>query len=134
MSTFAAAPVSVEMRDHAEQLAGYGPSVAKVVDGLMEIAEGEWTAGQTSDLLAVFGGLNDGTDDLLALIALVVKRLGDPATSPGLRQLTPRRAHAIRSLTRQYAAYDRDFAPRGLLCEAAGAADLDCPHPTDKEN
>lgn len=132
MATFTAAPVSVEMRDHAALLVSYGPAVAKVVEGLMEIAEGEWTASQTSDLLAVFGGVNDGTDDLLALIAAVVQRLGDPATNPGLRQLTPRRAHAIRSLTRQYAAYDRDFAPRGLLAEAAGAADNDCPHPSDR--
>lgn len=132
MATFTPAPVSVEMRDLADNLSDYGPAVAKVVSGLMEIAEGEWTASQTSDLLAVFGGLDDGTD-LLALIAAVVKRLGDPATNPGLRQLTPRRAQQVRSLTRQYAAYDADFAPRGLLCEAAGAADLDCPHPSDKD-
>ncbi|MFI7096724.1 hypothetical protein [Streptomyces lydicus] len=131
MATHTAAPVTDDMRDHAALLTSYGPAVAKVVTGLMEIAEGEWTAQQTSDLLAVFGGLNDGHDDLLALIAAVVQRLGNPATNPGLRELTPRRAQHIRSLTRQYAAYDTDFAPRGLLCEAAGTADLDCPHPTD---
>lgn len=133
MTTHTAPPATDELRDHADLLTGYGPAVAKVVSGLMDIAEGQWSASQTSDLLAVFGGLN-GSQDLLALIAAVVQRLGDPATNPGLRQLTPRRAQQIRSLTRQYAAHDADFAPRSLLAEAAGAADLDSPHPTDKEH
>ncbi|MEW1754095.1 hypothetical protein [Streptomyces angustmyceticus] len=131
MATYTATPVTEEMRDHAALLASFHPAFAKVSEGLMEIAEQEWTADQTSTAIALIGGVNDGVDDLLALIAAVARRLGDPATNPALRDLTPSRAHAVRSLTRQYEAYDRDFAPRSLLAEAAAAADLDCPHPTD---
>ncbi|MFJ8677245.1 hypothetical protein [Streptomyces sp. NPDC093589] len=130
MSPHTAAPVSTELADTADNLTGFGRHVQQIVDGLMGIATGTWTADETSTLLAVLGG-GVGEDDIDSLKALVIQRLGDPATNPGLRELTPRRAREIRALTRQYAAYDRDFAPRDLLSEAAGAADIDCPHPTD---
>jgi hypothetical protein len=132
MATFTPAPVSDEVRQDADQLSSTLPAIAKIVEGYMELATGTWTAEQTSLIFAVLGGFGVGGDpDLRALEAAVVQRLGDPAQNPGLRELTPRRAQHIRALTRQHAAYDRDFAPRSLLCEAAGAADLDCPHPTD---
>ncbi|MFF3547070.1 hypothetical protein ACFYXD_35195 [Streptomyces platensis] len=132
MATFTAAPVSDEMRDQAAALSSTLAPIAKIVEGYMELATGTWTADQTSFIFAVLGGFGVGGDpDVEHLKALVVQHIGDPATNPGLRELTPRRAHAIRSLTRQYAAYDADFAPRGLLAEAAGAADIDCPHPSD---
>ncbi|WP_331756598.1 hypothetical protein [Streptomyces decoyicus] len=124
-----------EIAETARQLAGASAPVVRIVDAIVEIALGEHTADETSFLFAVFGGFGVGGEaDIPHLIALMLQRLGDPATNPGLRQLTPRRAQQIRALTRQYAAYDRDFAPRELLSEAAGAADLDCPHPTDKEH
>jgi hypothetical protein len=119
-----------ELAETAADLTGYGPAAAKVIEGLLEMATAPKTAKQSSDLLILLGGSPDGLD-LLGLVAAVAQHLGDPATNPGLRELTPRRAQQIRSLTRQYAAYDADFAPRDLLAEAAGAADLDCPHPTD---
>lgn len=121
-----------EITETARQLAGASAPVARIVDALLEIAFDEHTADETSFLFAVFGGFGVGGDaDIKRLIALTLKRLGDPATNAGLREITPRRAQAIRDLTRQYAAYDRDFAPRDLLSEAAGAADMHCPHPTD---
>nr|WSX25567.1 hypothetical protein OG690_38435 [Streptomyces tubercidicus] len=131
-ATFTPAPVSDEMQDQAAVLSCTLPAIAKIVEGYMELATGTWTADQLSLIFAVLGGFGVGGDaDLRALDAAVVQRLGDPATNVGLRELTPRRAQAIRDLTRQYAAYDADFAPRDLLAEAAGAADMHCPHPSD---
>ncbi|MEU8683005.1 hypothetical protein [Streptomyces sp. NPDC048611] len=132
MTTYTPAPVSDEIREQAAVLAGTLPAIAKIVEGYMELATGDWTPDQTSLIFAALGGFGIGGDpDLKQLDAAIVQRLGDPATNPALRQLTPRRAQHIRSVTRQHAAYDANFAPRSLLAEAAGAADIDCPHPTD---
>ncbi|MGY5127300.1 hypothetical protein [Streptomyces nigrescens] len=121
-----------EVTELARQLGGASAPVVRIIDAIVEIATGEHTADETSFLFAVFGGFGVGGEaDIPHLITLMLKRLGDPAANAGLRELTPRRAQQIRDLTRQYAAYDRDFAPRDLLSEAAGAADMHCPHPTD---
>ncbi|MFI1161385.1 hypothetical protein [Streptomyces sioyaensis] len=96
MATIPASAESLaEITDTARQLAGASAPVVRIVDALLEIATGEHTADQTSFLFAIFGGFGVGGDaDIPHLIALTLQRLGDPATNPGLRELTPRRAQA----------------------------------------
>ncbi|MFE7780381.1 hypothetical protein [Streptomyces nigrescens] len=131
MATFTAAALPAV----AAQLRNIDGPIGRIAEALVELATDPHTPDQTSFLFAVFGGFGVGGDaDLQELISLTLQRIGDPHTNPGLRSLPQARQDEIRALVAQYAAYDRDFAPRQLLAEAAGAADIDCPHPSDKEH
>ncbi|MFJ6608206.1 hypothetical protein [Streptomyces lydicus] len=119
MSTRTAASALDQLRDCADTVATYGPEYRAIAHNLLRIAEQQQTAQDTSDHFAFIGGVSDG-QHLLGLIALTVQHLAD--TIPGLPEA---RLDALHQLV-DCCSY--------LLREAAGTADLDCPHPTDKEH
>ena len=130
--TAVATPDADHIAETADKLAGRGNAIAKIVDGLTEIAFADHTPASTSLMFTVLGGGGDtvtdegGIPDVLQLLALVVQRLGNPDTNPALRELSTARQAEICRLTSEYAAFDREFAPKELLNEAAGYADPYC--------
>ena len=123
--TAIATPDADDLVETAADLTECGGSIAKIVEGLTEIAHAEHTTDSTSLMLSVLGGGVHGPD-VLQLLALVVQRLGNPDTNPALRELSTARQAEICRLTSEYAAFDREFAPKELLNEAAGYADPYC--------
>ena len=130
--TAIATPDADDLVETAADLTECGGSIAKIVEGLTEIAHAEHTPDSTSLMFTVLGGGGDtvtdegGIPDVLQLLALVVQRLGNPDTNPALRELSTARQAEICRLTSEYAAFDREFAPKELLNEAAGYADPYC--------
>ena len=124
--TAVATPDADRIAETADKLAGRGNAIAKIVDGLIEIAHADHDLDSTSTMLSVLGGgghNGGGSVDVLQLLALVVQRLGNPDSNPALRDLSPARIAAVSKLTRQYVDFDRDFAPKELLNEASAYAD-----------
>ncbi|MGW7636113.1 hypothetical protein [Streptomyces decoyicus] len=111
--------ITPELRDCADTVATYGPEYRDIANSLLRIAEQQRTAQDTSDHFAFIGGNSEG-QHLLGLIVLTVQHLS--GTVSGLPEA---RLEAIRELV-DCCSY--------LLCEAAGAADMHCPHPSDKEH
>lgn len=122
-------PLDTDTVDLFDDLAGIHPGIDQILSGLRLIAVDRHSVDTVPTLLAALAGGTHGNPDILRALTTVLVRLGDPATNPALRALTPRRAQQVRAHTRQWDHYDTDFAPRALLAEAAGWADPHCPEP-----
>lgn len=133
-----------ELGQVLDDLEGIDPGIDYIVTGLRLIAHATAQSSPTSPrdlqaaptrLSALAGGVH-GNPDILRAIALLAQWIGDPASNPALRQLTPHRAQQTRAYTRTYAEHDMTFGedddppnPRGLITEAAAHADPNCPLP-----
>ena len=118
-------PAAANQAVTGREVDDFGHGLQQIVSGIERLAAGRYTDVGTSTLLACLAGSDEG-DDVLALIAGLIARLGDVATNPGLAELTPARQAEVRRLTSLYAAHDRDFAPRRLVTEACGYSDPMC--------
>ncbi|MGY0065208.1 hypothetical protein ACWY4P_53810 (plasmid) [Streptomyces sp. LZ34] len=114
-------PLDDELAGLFEDLQGFfGPEIDAALDAFLRIALGKHSADRSQTLLAVLAG--DGPN-LISLIVRMAARLGDSDQNPALRDLPADRQDTARHLTAQYAHYDHEFAPRGLITEAAGVID-----------
>lgn len=114
-------PLDDELAGLFDDLQGFfGPEIDAALDAFLRIALGKHSADRSQTLLAVLAG--DGPN-LISLIVRMAARLGDSDQNPALRDLSADRQAEARTLTAQYAHYDREFAPRGLITEAAGVID-----------
>lgn len=123
--------VDVDLDECLTDLTGIDPDLDQILTSLRRLATKRHDLeGMPTLLTALAGGASDNPD-LLQALALTIRSLGDPASNPALRDLTPRRAQQVRKHTRLWTDYDTGFAPRTLISEAAGWADPSCPTPDD---
>lgn len=113
-------PLDDELAGLFEDLQGLGPEIDAALDAFLRIALGKHSTDRSQTLLAALAG---NGPNITTLIVHLVARLGDSDQNPALRDLPADRQETARHLTAQYAHYDREFAPRGLISETTAVID-----------
>ncbi|WP_329126085.1 hypothetical protein [Streptomyces sp. NBC_01353] len=113
-------PLDDELAGALDDLAGIHEGIDLIRDGIRLLAVDKLTADKTQTVITSIAGT--GTD-VQALLGLLMQRLTNPDSNPGLRHLDGDTLKAVQRLGEQYAYETAEFAPREHPCEAAALID-----------
>ncbi|MFI6055737.1 hypothetical protein ACIBCO_37345 [Streptomyces violascens] len=111
-------PLDDELAGALEDLDGIHCGIDLIRDGIRLLGLDQHTADQTQNILAALAG-SEGAD-VLTVLALLVRRLTDPAANPSLRPLPCATAQAVQQRGEEHAHEIAEFAPRQAVADACG--------------
>ncbi|OKJ52553.1 hypothetical protein [Streptomyces sp. CB02261] len=113
-------PLDDELASVLDDMVGIHPAIDLMVDALRFLALDKLTADKTQSALVTLAGADA---NVVSTIGLVVQRLTNPATNPGLAVLDAQTAKDVQQLGEQFAYDLAELAPGDKTTEAAALID-----------
>ncbi|MGW1870935.1 hypothetical protein ACWCPS_36020 [Streptomyces mauvecolor] len=111
-------PLDDDLAGALDDLDGIHCGIDLIRDGIRLLGLDQLTADQTQTILATLAG-SEGAD-ILTVIALLIRRLTDPAANPSLRPLPYDITKRVQQHGEEHAYETAEFAPRQAIADACG--------------
>lgn len=113
--------VSVQLADLMDDLSGFHPALDTLLASVAGLLSADLTADQSQSVIAALGGAEAG--NVLTLLALTVRQIGNPDANPALAGLPVDRQQTLRRLGAEYAAAVDDPEQQQLAAEMSAVID-----------
>lgn len=113
--------ITTQIADLVDDLTGFHPTLDRAVNALGDLLTADLTADQSQSVVAVLGGLADGS--LATLLGLVIRQVANPDANPALAGLDDGSKRTLRRLGAEYAAGADDPGQQYLASEMSAVID-----------